>query len=106
MAVRKPRVEDERRKCKDMVFVMCRCARRSGSDIDVDVRSIVEGTDLGKSSKVSMSHAMRSRVHRTDPARELMTSGSSRGEIFSAELADAGTFRFAAMVMRTTILRS
>ncbi len=75
MAVRKPRVGDERRRCREMVFVVWRCARSSGSwRLLALVRSIVGGKLSERLRSVSVSHAMRSKTQRTEPARELITS--------------------------------
>jgi hypothetical protein len=75
MAVRNPRVGEERRRWRDIVLVEWRWARRSGSErLVVWVRSTVGGRVFGREIRVSMSQAMRSRTQRTDPARALMTS--------------------------------
>jgi hypothetical protein len=76
MAVRNPRVGEERRRWREMVLVEWRWARRSGSErLVVWVRSTVFGSVSGREIRVSMSQAMRSKTQRTDPARALMTSG-------------------------------
>lgn len=81
MAVRKPRVGDERRRCREMVFVDCRWARRSGSEKPAAlVRSIPGGKVDGRVRRVSTSQAIRSSTHRTDPVRALMTSVSVLAE--------------------------
>ncbi len=74
MAVRKPREEEARRKCRATVLVVCKCARRSGSDMLGDVRSMEAGTADGRPRRLSTSQAMRSRTQWTEPVRELMTS--------------------------------
>lgn len=38
------------------------------------VRLMVLGTVVGRESSVSVTHAIRSRIQRTEPARELITS--------------------------------
>jgi hypothetical protein len=75
MAVRKPRVDDERRRCRDMVLVLCRWARSSGRGrLLALVRSIVGGKVEGRVRSVSISQAKKSSTQRTEPARELITS--------------------------------
>jgi hypothetical protein len=75
MAVRKPRVGDERRRWRDMVLVLCKWARSSGSGrLLALVRSIVGGNVPGRARSVSVNQAKRSKTQRTDPARELITS--------------------------------
>ena len=75
MAVRKPRVGDERRRCREMVLVLCRWARSSGRGrLLALVRSIVGGKVVGSVRSVSVIQAKRSKTQRTDPARELITS--------------------------------
>lgn len=77
MAVKKPRVGEERRRCRDMVLVVCKWARSSGSwRLLTLVRSIVGGKVVGRVTSVSVSHAMSSKTQRTEPARELITSGN------------------------------
>ncbi len=75
MAVKKPREEEARRKCRATVLVVCRCARRSGSDMLGDVRSMEAGTAEGRLRRLSTSQAMRSSTQWTEPVRELITSG-------------------------------
>lgn len=70
------------------------------------LRSMFGGSVVGNVRSVSVNQAMRSRIHRTDPARALITSGSSSGDVFSLGFGPPGTLRFAAIVTRTTILRS
>lgn len=74
-AWRKPRVEEDRRKCSATVFVVWRWLRRSGRDISFDVRSIVEGTLSGSSFKAEINQALRSRTQRIDPTKEVIISG-------------------------------
>ena len=75
MAVRKPRVGDERRRCKDIVLVLCKWARSSGRGrVLALVRSIVGGKVEGRVRSVSVSHAKKSSTQRTEPAREFITS--------------------------------
>jgi len=75
MAVKKPRVGEERRRCRDIVLVLCKWARSSGSGMLLAlVRSMIGGRVVGRLMRVSVSHAMRSKTQRTDPARELITS--------------------------------
>lgn len=58
-----------------MLFVACRWARRSGRERVLElVRSMELGTVLGRESNVSVTQAVRSRIQRTEPARELITS--------------------------------
>ncbi len=76
MAVRKPRVGEERRRCSEMVFVELRWARTSGRESWLmSVRDRPGGSVLGSVRRVSVSQAMRSRTQRTEPARALITSG-------------------------------
>jgi hypothetical protein len=52
-----------------------RWARRLGKDrLLTFVRSIDEGTVVRRVRSVSVSHAIRSRTHLTDPASALITS--------------------------------
>lgn len=78
MAVRKPRVGEESRRWREMVLVVWRWASSSGSwRLLALVRSIVGGRLVERLRSVSVSHAMRSKTQRTDPARELITSRTS-----------------------------
>ena len=75
MAVRKPRVGEERRRCSEMVLLDWRCVMRSGREsVAGFVRVIESGMVSLTSSNCAMSQAMRSRVQRTEPARALITS--------------------------------
>lgn len=116
MAVRKPRVGEERRRCSEMLFVVWRWVRSEGSErLAGFVRSIVDESV----KSVSVIQAMRSRIQRTEPASKLITSkelldmfmnricdvpGSSRGD--SGSLFTDLIFIFAAIVTTTTIFRN
>ena len=122
IAVRKPRVGDESKRCSEIVLVARSCFRRSGKErLLAFLRSLPAGRIVGSVRRVSVTQAMRSRVHLTEPVRALITSanfvrrkcrtrqdqnvpGSSSGEVRS--LFSPRTFMFAAIVTSTTIFRS
>jgi hypothetical protein len=75
MAVRKPRVGEDSKICRETVLDERRWARRSGREnLLAFVRSMLRGRLAGRRRRVSVIQAMRSRVHRMEPARALMTS--------------------------------
>lgn len=76
MAVRKPRVGEESRRCNEIVFLDRRYVISSGRErVAGLVRLIESGMSSRSSRSVWISQAMRSRVQRTEPARALITSG-------------------------------
>lgn len=77
MAVRKPRVGEDNRRWREMVFVSRRCVHKSESENpSALVRSKEEGRVVERVSNVSVSQAMRSRTQRTEPARAFITSNN------------------------------
>lgn len=75
MAVRKPRVADERSKCRETVFVERSCVRRSARErLFAFVSSRPVGSLAESVRRVSVIQAIRSRIHLTEPVRALITS--------------------------------
>lgn len=82
MAFRKPRVGEERRRCRETVLVECRWDTRSGRErVFAFVRSIDGGSVVGSVSRVSASQAMSSSTHRTEPVNASITSARGQQEI-------------------------
>lgn len=75
MAFKNPRVGEERRRCRETMFVEWRWATRSGRDrVLAFVRSIEGGSVEGSVRSVSANQAMSSRTHRIEPPSASITS--------------------------------
>lgn len=77
MAVKKPRVADDRRMCSAMLFEE---KRRELRIFKSGVSPLLTDSKTSASSgcrRQSMSHDMRSRHHRTEPASSLIASNTA-----------------------------
>ena len=76
MAVKNPRVGDERRRCRETVLVERTRVRRSERENEfISFRSMPVGSWVASVRSVSVTQAIRLRIHLTEPARALITSG-------------------------------